>query len=598
MKTPVLWLLLVIFWNIGFGQTQIQYFRDTYKEFSANSVQKIPFKDYNKTTLNFGKDSSLHWLKVKISNPEQSNILCFFEVNSPWLDSLNFISEKGKSTKTLSWATPTNERFYDHQSFILPLEIKAQSDTTFFCKFYKKAMLVNGTIEIEKAEQFFKGKILSYVLIGLFGGVTLTVAIFSLLLFFAQMEKIYLFYSLYCIFNLGYCITAQGYFLSIYQPGFGLLISGNELATWLLWLSQVSLMFFVRAFLWENFTMPKWLGWTWKVALTLMLSIVILKVVLVYFIQPRQTSIDWILKGIIFAFSSSIITCFLMTTVALHKKINPSATISYFIGMMPIFIILVLSYLRNLSLIKNLWVLGQRTQMICITFDILVLMVGIGLRYRQISAEKDKQTLLAIKNKIKLLTEKERISRDLHDSVGLKLTVISTELNNAIFQSEKHMLNSDKLNQINENVREAVQSLRDSIWATHQSDISFKSFETRLKSYISRISNDNVKFEVLLCDQQKLLNSLTALNLFRIVQEAIQNSLKHSGATQIQIISSTDFNIYQLIIADNGIGFEPNKVLTPENFGIENMKRRVAEINGKIEFDFSKGTAIKINFNV
>jgi two-component system, sensor histidine kinase LadS len=595
-------LFIIILFNFllvdGISQHRLDHYRDSDKRFSINTINNIPFVDFNQKEINFGKDSAKHWFKVRVSNPEKVELVYYLEINSPWLDSVSFISENGKKAKTLSWKTPLWQRYYEHPNFILPLSLKAQSDTTFFFNFFKKTMLINGTIEIKREAEFLDDKVFDYSFFGFFGGITFTVFLFSMLLYIVNKERIYLYYSLYAILHLLFNLIVQGYFLKYYQGGIGPILTANEFASWILWFSQMSLMYFVKAFLWENTNFPSWLSKVWKITNGLMFSIIFLKIVWIYYLQKYNDVPNWILVSITFCFLSSIITGFLLSVVALIKRINPSSTYAYFIGITPFFFLSLSSYLRNLGIIKNHWLMGQYTQMVCISFDILVLMVGMGFRYKKMRLEKDKQTELAIANKTKLLLEKERISRDLHDSVGSQLTVISTGLDNAAYHAEKQSLKTENLSQISENVREAVQSLRDSIWATHQHEISIEDFESRLKTYISRIANEKIKFNIDLQDKSLVLNALSALNLFRITQEAIQNSLKHSQATKINISGKSEFLSYQLQIKDNGKGFEPVNVLNSENFGISNMKKRTEEIGGKIDFKTQNGTTVTICFEI
>jgi signal transduction histidine kinase len=132
---------------------------------------------------------------------------------------------------------------------------------------------------------------------------------------------------------------------------------------------------------------------------------------------------------------------------------------------------------------------------------------------------------------------RERISRDLHDSVGSQLTIVTSSLDNAIYLAEKQKLGIDKIEKINEYVREAIQSLRDSIWVTHQKRITFLDFETRLNTYLSKSFDGLLTFTADFKEIQNTveLSSIQAINLFRVLQEAIQNTVKHASANAISI---------------------------------------------------------------
>lgn len=597
MKKLILFVVICLLSLPSRSQSVLFYYRDAEKVFTSKQISQIPFKTYPKNTINFGKDSSNHWMKIQIKNQENSLNRYFVELNFPWLDSVRFYSQDTHLLSVLSWKTPLNERYFEHQNFVLPIQLNAKTDTTIYCQFYKKTMLINGRININKEANFLKDKSFDYAFFGIFGGIMLTVSMFSMFLFLVSKESIYLYYGCYSILYLIFNLTVQGYFLPIYQKGFWI-ISANEIASWFLWLSQMCMMFFIRAFLWENQILPKWLHITWKSTIFLMNCIVFLKIGWVYYLEKYHDVPNGILLAITFCFLSSIITGFLLALVALIKNINPLTTKLYFIGITPFFLFSIFSYLRNLDLIENHWLLGPHSMVASIAFDVLVLMVGLGFRYRNLRLEKEKQTRLAIENQLRLLLEKERISRDLHDNVGSQLTIISSGIDNAAYLAEKQKLNPEKLLQINETVRETVQNLRDSIWATHQNEISINNFQNRLREYLAKSVGDNMAFHVNLAGKNVLLSSTLALTLFRIIQEAIQNSLKHAKASEILINGQFDDAKGMVEIADNGTGFKINQAIKAESYGLNNMKQRIEDLAGhlKIVSQPNEGTKITLEF--
>ena len=599
MKKLIITLFLIGAFLISKAQYSIYYFRDSNKQFHNKSLDNIPFKSYDKSTLNFGKDSSNHWFKIKITNPSNSDSKYFIEFAFPWFDTISFYSGNKQLIKTASWDTPLSQRLFEHQNFILPILLQANSDTLVYCKFFKKTMLISGNISILNEASFLNKKSFNYSFFGVFGGIIITVSLFSFFLYILSRENIYLYYCLYSLLYLVFNLTVQGYFLPWYQKGFGI-ISANELSSWVLWLSQMAQLIFIREFLWHKVAMPKWLKVTWKITLLLMYSIIFLKIIWIALLAKFHVVPNFLLLLISFCFLSSVITGFLLAIVATFKKINLTASLSYFIGIIPLFFLSIFSYGRNLGLIKDHWLLSQHSQVFCLAFNVLVLMIGLGFRYKQLRDEKDKQTQMAIDSKIKLLYEKERISRDLHDSVGSQLTIISTNLDNATFQAEKQTLKPEKINQISESVRDAVQSLRDSIWATHQQEITLENFSQRLKTYCSKLSNTDIEVTINLIGNTIQINALTALCLFRILQECIQNTIKHAFATQITINGNFENQIGSLSIADNGVGFEIDELVLKEHFGLENMKKRIEEIEGTIKILSHKkqGTYILLSFPI
>lgn len=160
--------------------------------------------------------------------------------------------------------------------------------------------------------------------------------------------------------------------------------------------------------------------------------------------------------------------------------------------------------------------------------------IGFGILFWKIQKDKQKAILqdLEIVNTRKILhareIERQRIAKELHDSVGSQLTVVSTSLDNAFFLAENNRLIPQKLESINVDVREAAQSLRDTIWATHNTVIPISNLYARMQHYLNKVFSENEKIlhQATLSGADEELNSIEALNLFRIFQESVQNIQK------------------------------------------------------------------------
>ena len=86
------------------------------------------------------------------------------------------------------------------------------------------------------------------------------------------------------------------------------------------------------------------------------------------------------------------------------------------------------------------------------------------------------------------------------------------------------------------------------------------------------------------------------MNLFRVVQESINNAIKYSGGNEINVKLKKEENTLIISIEDNGIGFEKDKITFGN--GLENMKKRIKEVGGELEINsiLEKGTYIKIKY--
>jgi signal transduction histidine kinase len=87
------------------------------------------------------------------------------------------------------------------------------------------------------------------------------------------------------------------------------------------------------------------------------------------------------------------------------------------------------------------------------------------------------------------------------------------------------------------------------------------------------------------------LNPTAALQMLRIVQEVLANVLKHARARTIRVATQADADQAIVLIADDGVGFDVDQVRTAGR-GLENMKRRAAEIGGRIEINSGRGATV------
>ncbi len=199
-----------------------------------------------------------------------------------------------------------------------------------------------------------------------------------------------------------------------------------------------------------------------------------------------------------------------------------------------------------------------------------------------------KKKLRAIELQQKIQNERERISRDLHDSVGTQLSLISNNIEWIAYPLKEftETERAEKLKSLNQKSREVISTLRESIWALNKEAITMEEFSDKLKSFIQKQLQlyTHIKLQYKEDISQNLvLGPNEALNLFRICQEGISNSLKYSDASILQVAITTTEGKYRVAISDNGKGFTMSDRNALEGHGLDNMKHRAGEIDSTLE---------------
>lgn len=222
------------------------------------------------------------------------------------------------------------------------------------------------------------------------------------------------------------------------------------------------------------------------------------------------------------------------------------------------------------------------------------------LKNRQLAQENElKLAISKIETQSKLQQQRLDISRDLHDNIGAQLTFIISSVDNIKygFEIENPKLNA-KLDHVSHFTKSTIVELRDTIWAMNSNAISFEDLKLRIMNFIEKAkkAQEHIDFRFdIATDLGKLeLSSIVGMNVYRTIQESVNNAIKYAQANQILIsIKSNDAQI-EILVSDDGNGFDPAN--TPTGNGLLNMKKRVREIGGRFSLhsEVGKGTTVSV----
>jgi signal transduction histidine kinase len=199
--------------------------------------------------------------------------------------------------------------------------------------------------------------------------------------------------------------------------------------------------------------------------------------------------------------------------------------------------------------------------------------------------------------------ERKRISRDLHDGIGQLLTAMKFNLEGvhkvqSAYEKEKLKTSKDLLLRVIREVRRVSFNLAPSAL----SDYGIVSVLMKFCREMTKISDVEVRFE----NQTGFISRLEAKvenNLYRIVQEAVNNAIKYSQASEIKVIMKHTSKYLHLEISDNGKGFDLEKLEKNDHFsnsghGIFNIRERANFINATSEILTQPGEGTSISIDV
>ncbi|MBV6477631.1 MAG: hypothetical protein HGGPFJEG_00370 [Ignavibacteria bacterium] len=221
-------------------------------------------------------------------------------------------------------------------------------------------------------------------------------------------------------------------------------------------------------------------------------------------------------------------------------------------------------------------------------------------RINQIKKEQDAQTLFTRKLIETQEDERKRIAAELHDSLGHDLLITKNKLLLTAKNPDANESILNDVNEVTEIISGAIQNVREISYSLHPYQIERLGFTKAIASIIERVNKiTNIRIYSSLDDADKMLPPEIEINLYRIVQEIMNNIVKHSGATEALLnMNKSDKNI-SIFISDNGNGFDVDTIMNKKSgsgFGLKGMLERVKLIGGTLELNSSprSGTEIKL----
>jgi signal transduction histidine kinase len=191
--------------------------------------------------------------------------------------------------------------------------------------------------------------------------------------------------------------------------------------------------------------------------------------------------------------------------------------------------------------------------------------------------------------------ERQRLSRELHDGLGQSFIAIKLQLES--FCDEIEGEKKEKLNKLKDYFEITIEDIRRMSNDLAPSVLKEFGLMTALRN-LCRLFSEQSNIEIIYNSTGKIpkLTSKAQTYLYRIAQEALNNAVKHSEATEILVTLDGRADEVRLIIQDNGSGFDTNNVEASGGNGIQNMRERAYLLPGKIDINsvVNAGTTIEV----
>lgn len=229
---------------------------------------------------------------------------------------------------------------------------------------------------------------------------------------------------------------------------------------------------------------------------------------------------------------------------------------------------------------------------------VVVAYLGYALRQMEMARDRNQKLVDELKEtqeklrELAVVEERNRLARDLHDSVKQQVFAISMQLSaarTALSESDKAY---PSLTEAERLAQQAGTELTSLINALRPPALGEKSLPEAINEYVEEWSRQNhieVKMNV---DPKIIVDEKVEQTLFRVLQEALANVTRHSQANKVNVELKSESSAVVLTVEDNGIGFDAKQIA--KGIGLDSMQERLLAVNGKVdvESEKSKGTRV------
>ncbi len=195
--------------------------------------------------------------------------------------------------------------------------------------------------------------------------------------------------------------------------------------------------------------------------------------------------------------------------------------------------------------------------------------------------------------------EEERtwIARELHDDINQRIAMVTIDLErwdkqlpDLTAESHRHII------QVRKQLLELARDIQALSHRLHSTKLEYLGIVAAVQSFCKEFSEQqNVEIEFSHTDIPDGVPSEVSLCLFRVLQEALQNAVKHSRARQMVVQLGASENEIQLTVTDHGLGFDSNAAINRRGLGLISMRERVHLVGGQISIDSKPGGGTRIH---
>lgn len=568
-------------WQVFEENIPIKKYKDLEKINSWKNVENFP--------ITFPPKIKSVWLKATLHNSTNATIP--IRIFTKGIDSINvFWNTDANVVKSYVSGKniPLSKRYISSQFLVVPIQLQANSYTKVVIRLYNQSYQLSlpylHIATPKSTSQFVKAGELGYSIY--FGGLSLMI-LFSIILFIFFREKLYLFYLCCLIGSLIMAAVYNDFFYLLFDkiPEF---IKNKNIFAVLTTLLNILYLLFAEQYLKVD---------TQKKSLIIKLSrvsMIVLLMLLIGLILGGKELFEY--RAFFYPlFGVNVTIMYYHLLRSIQKKYSPSWY--FLVASTPVVFVSVLEVTSDFNgvpvqTMHDFYYTGTFIEMFFLT-------IGIVFRFSMERANFQKLQEELFVTEIKTQNrERERISKDLHDNIGASIVGVQLRLGQF---AEKYFKKDVPPPDFQKTLLELEQTYKDVRGLSHDllpQVLTDLGLVEQIKERYGHITKPIFKFS--LPAEALELESFVELTLYEIINEAVQNIIKHAKATEVGIELNQEGRTLKLRIEDNGIGFDQNQIKS-DGIGLKNIKFRAEnQLNANLTIESSPGNGtiilVKIQF--
>ncbi len=532
----------------------------------------------------FDKSNSFWWLGMQLRNVTQQTKKLVVEVDFVYMDRLDFfLWENGKLVQTVanfSWRTPSRLRRIPHRVFAVDFNVSPAKSYVWAIRIQKKDGYLAVPVRVFDYHEFEHLSKINYNAHGIAIGIMLLGIIMGLALYLLSKDAMYAYYIGYIFSVSGMVVSEQGYlnqyFLSLYH----FLPTHN---TWIYFLAigVICHIRFSMVFLGiEQSGRRLWII-TGKVLIAIAFIILILAFI------PGSAGLIYdaaLFTGLAFSILNVI-----FNLIAFRAK-HPIA-LWYLIAIAPFTICSIYISSSTLGFLPESWLIFELYKYGPI-WEILILSVVVCFVYQNTLKLQNASVLKLSQAKTDMLiainqtqeNERQRIARDLHDSIGALLSALRLNLG-SIRQTPHPQENLAPIYELLDHtateVRRVSHDLMPASLLDHGLVAALEEIYLQRATPAVRIIAEHFR--------SSRFAPVSEIILLRIIQELVSNTIKHGDASEISIQLTAYPDKISLIYEDDGKGFDINEKAASNGMGYQNIRSRLDYLKGTMDINSHPG---------